>query len=117
MAKFTSLPFPTSTYVSTSLFELVHSNIWGPAPTPSSSGFLYYVSFIDDFSRYTWVYLLKHRSEISVAYQAFTAMILTQFGARIKTFISDCAKEYLSSTMRSIMSSHGTIFQQSCPHS
>jgi len=116
MGKFTTLPFSNSESVSSSLFDLVHSNIWGPTPIDSYSGFKYYVSFINDYSRFTWVYLLKHRSEIPTIYAAFTSMIKTQFNSRIKVFRSDCAKEYVSSTMCQILSSHGTLFQQSCPH-
>jgi histone deacetylase 1/2 len=39
--------------------ELVFSDLWGPAPTTSSLGYHYYISFIDAYSRYTWVYLLN----------------------------------------------------------
>ena len=42
-------------------------------------------------------------------------MIHTQFDAKIKTFRADCALEYISTTMRSIIQSHGTLFQQSFP--
>ncbi|GJW93299.1 retrovirus-related pol polyprotein from transposon RE2 [Tanacetum coccineum] len=44
-------------------FELVHSDIWGPCPITSKSGFKYFVTFVDDYSRVTWLYLMKNRSE------------------------------------------------------
>jgi len=62
------------------------------------------------------MYLMRQRSEIPSIYQTFTDMILTQFNAKIKTFRADCASEYISNTMRSILQSHGTLFQQSCPY-
>ena len=45
-------------------FELVHFDVWGPCPILSPTGFKYFVSFGDDFSRVTWLYLMKSRSEL-----------------------------------------------------
>lgn len=41
----------------------MHSDIWGKAPIFSMGGALYYVLFVDDYSRYTWTYLLRSRSD------------------------------------------------------
>jgi histone deacetylase 1/2 len=49
--------------VSTSPLELVFSDVWGPA-LESFGRFKYYVSFIDDYSKFTWIYLLKKKSHI-----------------------------------------------------
>jgi len=46
-------------------FELVHSDVWDPSRVPSIKDFRYFLLFIDDFSRMTWLYLLKERSEVS----------------------------------------------------
>ena len=69
----------------------------------SLGGFSYYVCFIDDFSRYTWLYLLRHRYDILSIYRQFSEMIFTQFGKHIKVFCSDGAREYLSSTFRDVL--------------
>ena len=53
LAKYQTLPFPSSESVSVASFDLVHSDIWGPSLVTSLGGFSYYVSFVDDFSRYT----------------------------------------------------------------
>ena len=45
-------------------FELVHSDVWGPCPGLSLNGFKYFVTFVDDFSRITWLYLMKSRSKL-----------------------------------------------------
>ena len=45
-------------------FELVHSGVWGPCPVMSPTGFKYFITFVDDFSRVTWLYLMKSRSEL-----------------------------------------------------
>src|SRR3954463_14243451 len=116
LAKQTATSFITSNHISSEHFDLIHSDIWGPSPVTSISGYSYYVSFIDDCSRYTWVYLMRHRSEVLQIYTDFTNMIYTQFHKRIKVFRSDGAKEYLSLAMENLLKSHGTIHQQSYPH-
>ena len=110
------MSFHSSRHVSVDHFDLVHSDVWGPAPVSSLSGYNYYVSFVDDCSRYTWIYLMRHRSELFQIYTDFTNMIQTQFQKRIKVFRSDGAREYLSLSMTNLLKSHGTLHQQSCPH-
>jgi histone deacetylase 1/2 len=63
MAKSHQLPYPKSTSVSTSPLELVFSDVWGPA-LESFGYFKYNVSFIDDYSKFTWIYLLKKKSDV-----------------------------------------------------
>ena len=81
--------FPNSQFVATSPFELVHSDLWGPAPINSVDGFRYYVLFIDHYTRFTWLYLLKSKSEVFTKFTHFKAMIETPFSAKIKIFRSD----------------------------
>ena len=50
-----------------SAFELFHSDVWGPNCMPSIKYFRYFLLFVDDFSRMTWLYLLKERSEVSLS--------------------------------------------------
>jgi histone deacetylase 1/2 len=57
------LPFVSSSRVVTKPLELVFSDVWGPAQT-SVSGHKYYVSFIDAYSRFTWLYLLKSKADV-----------------------------------------------------
>jgi hypothetical protein len=52
-SKQTRLPFSLSTSVSNKCFDLIHSDVWGPAPVDSYNNFKYFVTFIDDYSRTT----------------------------------------------------------------
>ena len=58
-------------------FELVHLDVWGPCPVMSKTVFCYFVTFVDDFSRMTWIYLMKHRSELFSHFTAFCTEIKT----------------------------------------
>ena len=60
-------PFPKSETQTKGTLELIHSDVCGPMSSTSLSGFDYYITFIDDFSRKTWIYFLKAKSEVSVA--------------------------------------------------
>ena len=88
------MPFNNSDSFSFAPFDLIHSNIWGPAPVSTEGGSKYFVIFVDDFSRYTWIYLLHHRSELVSIYQKFHKMIETQFNHIVKVFRLDNAQEY-----------------------
>ena len=46
--------------------ELIRSDVCGPIPSSSINGYVYYVSFIDDYSCKTWVYFLKSKDECSI---------------------------------------------------
>ena len=59
MGKVHRLHFPVVETKTSHILELIHTDLWGPSPIPSRSGYIYYISFVDDFSRYTWIYPLK----------------------------------------------------------
>jgi hypothetical protein len=59
------LPFPQSFTSSANLFDLIHVDIWGPVPTSSILGHRYFLTIVEDKSRYTLIYLMKQKSETS----------------------------------------------------
>ncbi|KAF7839048.1 Retrovirus-related Pol polyprotein from transposon TNT 1-94 [Senna tora] len=71
MSKIHALPFPSSSSSYTKPLELFYSDLWGPASVTSSRNYRYYISFIDAFSKYTWVYLLKAKSDAFEAFKLF----------------------------------------------
>ena len=88
------MPFNTSESISTDIFNLIHSDIWGPFSVSSIGGSRNFVVFIDDYSRYSWIFNMKHRFELLQVYSNFVKMVETQFSKRIKIFQSDNALEY-----------------------
>ena len=75
---------PSSESVYTSL-DLVYSNLWGPSHVSSTNGFLYYITFVGAYSRFTWIYLLKSKSKILIIFQKFKGMAELQFNFKIKS--------------------------------
>ena len=68
-------PFPKSETKTKGTLELIHSDVCGPMYYTSLSGFEYYITFIDDFSRKTWIYFLKSKSEVFEKFKEFKALI------------------------------------------
>ena len=97
-------------------FELVHSDVWGPHRILSVRGFRYFVSFVDDYSRTTWIYLMKNRSELFSIFCAFCNEITTQFNVPVKILRSDNAQEYFSDPFTTYMAQNGMLHQSSCVH-
>lgn len=62
LAKQTRLPFSISSSVTSSVFELLHCDIWGPYSIESRSGARYFLTIVDDYNRFTWTYLLRFKS-------------------------------------------------------
>ena len=69
--------------------------MWGPCPVMSLIGYRNFVTFVDNYSQTTWLYLMKNRSELFSHFCAFYAEIHTQFHVFIQSLRSDNAKECL----------------------
>jgi histone deacetylase 1/2 len=92
-AKSHQLPYPKSTSVSNKPLELIFSDVWGLAPV-SIGRHTYYVSFIDDFSKYTWIYLIKNKSDIFQVFRDFQQLVERKFDKKIISVQSDWGGEY-----------------------
>ena len=95
-------------------FELVHSDVWGSCSVVSPTGFRYFVTFIDDYSQTTWLYLMKNRSELFSHFRVFYAEIHTQFHVYVQSLRSNNAKEYVSEQFQSFMLQNDILHQTSC---
>ena len=83
-------------------FSLIHSDVWGPSRVVALKGHRWFVSFIDDFSRATWIYMMKDKSEVNLIFKNFHKMICTQFDARVKIIRSNNGGNILNMVLRII---------------
>ena len=74
--------YSLSLYHSACPFSLIRFDVWGPAPSFATHKFLYYVLIVDVCTRMSWVYFLKHKSEVFSVFVTFYNTIKTQFHAQ-----------------------------------
>jgi hypothetical protein len=65
LAKHEKLPYQRSFNKALKPFDLIHFDIWGPLAIKHVHGFSYFLTVVDDFSRYTWVTLMRSKAEVS----------------------------------------------------
>ena len=76
--------------------QLMHSDLCGPLPVVSFSSFKYFLTFIDDYSKCTWIYFLKLRSEVFDMFLAYKALVEKQSSQHILKLRSDNGVEYVN---------------------
>jgi Integrase core domain len=76
------------------VLELIHTDICGPFPTATRNGHVYFISFVDNYSRYGYIYLIKEKSQTFDTFKSFKSEVESQLNKRIKDVISDHGGEY-----------------------
>lgn len=92
--KMTTLPFPKKSDRKTGVLDLVHSDVWGPSRTESLGKARYFVTFIDDCSRWCEVYFIRNKSDVLRVFKEYKARMERQTGRKIKCLMSDNGGEY-----------------------
>lgn len=95
--------------------EKIHCDLWGPAPIISNQRFRFYVIFIDDYSRFTWLYPLKRKSEFFDCFRKFQKFVENQFDRKIKIFQCDEGGEFNSTFFLEHIKKCGIDLHVSCP--
>jgi len=85
-------PFSKRDNKAEGFLEIIHSDICGPMQSTSISGYIYYVSFIDDYSHKTWVYFLKSKYEVFGKFKEFKALIENLYERKIKIHLKRVCK-------------------------
>jgi hypothetical protein len=111
LAKQKRLSFPLSMHTSTQVFQLIHIDIWGPFSVTSYSGHQFFLTIVDDYSRFTWLFLMKTKSETRGLLNNFLIYVHTQFNTRIQTIRTDNGQEF---NMPTFYQDHGIIHQTTC---
>ncbi|GJS08146.1 zinc finger, CCHC-type containing protein [Tanacetum coccineum] len=98
------------------LLGLIHTDVCGPFKITSRQGASYFVTFTDDFSRYGYVYLLKHKHEVFETFKVFQKEVENQLGKTIKSLRSDRGGEYMSQEFLDHLKDHGIIAHRTPPY-
>jgi hypothetical protein len=113
-AKAHQLPFSASTSVFNLPLELIFSDVWGPSPVVSSNGNKYYVSFVDAFSRFTWLFPIQCKSDVFFVFLQSQSMVERLFNTKIKQIQTDWGGEFRP--LNTFFHKHGILNHISCPH-
>ena len=105
------MPFPISNSLTSDIFYLVHCDTWGPFHTPTHAGQCFFLTAVDDFSCFTWVFLMAHKSEAPHLLENFCSYVATQFKKPVKCIRSDNAPEL---SLQEFTAKHGIDHQFSC---
>lgn len=104
-----------SKHCTESKLDLIHSDLCGPMEVNTPSGNRYILTLIDDYSRFCFVYFLKHKSEAIDRIKEFVALVKNNFQKNMKRFRSDRGGEFISKSMKEFFSSEGIIHEKSVP--
>ncbi|GKE55602.1 retrotransposon protein, putative, ty1-copia subclass [Tanacetum coccineum] len=98
------------------LFGLIHTDVCGPFITVLRQGASNFVTFTDDFSRYGYVYLLKHKHEVFKTFKIFQKEVENELGKTIKSLRSDRRGEYMSQEFSDHLNEHRIIAHRTPPY-
>ncbi|MCO5588812.1 hypothetical protein L7F22_042772 [Adiantum nelumboides] len=84
--------------------------------TPSVGNSLYFVTFIDDFSRFCWVYPLKAKSDVFAIFQHYVSMVENETGCKVQTLRTDRRGEYMSGAFKDFLGKKGIKHQCTMPY-
>ena len=103
----------TETKTKTAL-ELIHIDLWGLAPIPSIKGHIYYISFVDNKTIYTWLFPITTKSQALDTFITFKKQIENQLNLKIKTLQTDMGGEFR--IFKPYLKKEGITLRHSCPY-
>ena len=98
------------------LLELIHSYIYGPMNVRARHGAQYFITFIDDFTRFDPVYLISHRYEALDCIKRYSTLVENQLNTKIKSLRTDRGREYLSDLFKAYCDEKGITRQLTIPY-
>ncbi|KAI9186313.1 hypothetical protein LWI28_016119 [Acer negundo] len=99
----------------TECLGLIHTDVCGPMSIQARGGYEYFITFTDDYSRFGYVYLMRHKSDAFDMFKAFKAEVENQLEKHIKILRSDRGGEYLSGEFQQYLIDNGIVSQFSAP--
>jgi len=91
--------------------DILHFDIWGPLSIKSIHGHSYFLTVVDDYSRFVWIILLKSKSEVQIQVQNFIIFAENQFECKVKIVRSDNGPEF---DLQQFYSLKGILHKKPC---
>lgn len=116
-SKLTRTPFPKASLDrSKEILNIIHSDVCGPFQVKSRSGKRYFLSFIDDYSRYSKVYVLSTKNEVFSKFKEFHKEVENFTNKKLKILRCDNGGEYINDELKSYLKMFGIILQTTVPY-
>jgi len=109
------LPFPVSGRQSSIPLALIHSDVW-VSLVQSTGGCSFYVLYVDDYSRYSWLYPSQRKSDVFVTFVQFKTIAEKFFSTSIKQIQTDNGGEFTSNQFKTFLTTQGIYHRLTCPH-
>lgn len=114
--KQTRMPFKSQGSHSSRLLELVHSDLCGPMETQSLGGGKYFLTFLDDYSKKVFVYILNNKTEVLSKFKEFKTEVENQTECKLKCIRTDNGLEYVNKPFSDFLKNAGIRHQTSTPY-
>lgn len=92
----------------------MYSDLWEPSPIKSINGARYFILFVDDYTKYCWIYLLQSKLDVLSTFLQFKVIVENQFNTTIKALQSDGGTEF--KPLSPVLISNGIVHRISCPY-
>ncbi len=115
MANNVRKPFSKKAERTTKILDLIHSDVFGPV-NPSLNGSRYYVSFTDDFSRYSVIYFIKNKFDVLQKFIQYKCWVEKQCGSKIKTIRFDGGGEFVNNSFKEYLINQGITRKITVPY-
>jgi transposase InsO family protein len=96
--------------------DMIHSDLMGPCPHPSIRKARFFLIFVDNFSRFTWTYFLRKKSEVFQHLKDFKSLVETRSGKKIKVLQTDNGGEYVNHEIHDLFHEAGIQLQHTIPY-
>ena len=116
LGKMTKLPFKGKSERADGLLDLIHTDVCGPMFVHARGGFVYFITFIDDYSRYGYLYIMRYKSEAFERLKEFRNEVEKQLRRSIKSLRLDRGGEYLSQAFLDYLKDDGILSQWTPPY-
>eukprot|EP00253_Pinus_taeda_P028365 PITA_28365 len=91
----------------TTILERIHTDVCGPSSVASTAKHMYYVIFIDDFSRKCWIFFMQKKSKTYSKFCEFKSLVEKELGKKVKALRSDNGGEYISDEFKDFCKAEG----------